>query len=905
MKKISKIIVITIIVLLLLIGFVISIPFIFKDKVRDIVVEQINENVNAKVEFIDYDLTIFSTFPDLNFELNNLTTVGINDFEGDTLLSLKSLNFSIDIMSVFGDEIKINGITLDKPNIFAKVLQDGKANWDIAKESTDTVVAETSTEETKFKLSLKEFNIIEANVIYDDKQMDFFTKILNLNFSLIGDMTQDFTSLETKTNIESIDLVFEGIKYLNKAKTEIIADLDADLLNSKYTFKENIFRINELELGFDGFIEMPKDDIGMDIKFDAKKTEFKNILSLVPAVYMTDFNNVKTEGKLALNGFAKGIYNDNSLPAFELNLTIADAMFKYPDLPKSANNINIDVNVKNENGVVDNTITSIKKFHIDFAGNPFDMRMLIKTPVSDPFIDGEIKGKIDFNTLKDVVPLDSMTISGIVTADVLMKGNMSTIEKEKYEEFNASGTVELTNFIFTSSDLPQGMNISQAKMNFTPKNLQLQSFDSKIGKSDIKLTGTIDNFLAYTFRDELLKGSFTMNSTLLDVNEFMSDEESSSATTNQTAETELTVYEVPKNIDFVFSSTIGKILYDNMEMTNASGNIIMREGIVDLSNLKMNMLDGTIVLNGKYDTKDISKPAVDFKMNIQGFDIQKSFNTFNTIQKLAPIAEHCSGKFSTELEFYTLLDNTMMPVINSINSSGRLQTKNIVITNSKSFSKIADELKMEQFKKLNPSDLDVKFIIKDGKITVDPFKTKLSKSESQIGGFMDLDQNLNFDMVLKIPRSEFGSAANQVVNNLVSQAASKGVKIEPSEVVNVNVKITGTATNPVIKLDLKQQADDLMNSLKDKAKEELDKAKQELERKAREEADKLKNQAEAEAQRLKQEAEQKAKEAQDKAKAEAERLRKEAEAAAAKAKAEAEQKAKEEAKKRLNGILKN
>lgn len=900
MKKIVKIFVWFFVVIIVLVGFLISVPFIFKDKVRDIVVEQINDNVNAKVEFQSYDLTVFSSFPDLRFELNKLTTVGLDTFVNDTLVNLESLQLSIDIMSVFGDEIKINGISLIKPNINAKVLADGKSNWDIAKESGEAGdTAAASSEPTKFKMSLKSFEIVGANILYDDKSMDLSSKIDNFNFSLSGDFTQDVTNIKTVTTMDAIDVVFTGIKYLNKTKIEILADLEANLKDSKYTFTNNSFKLNELELGLNGFVSMPTDDISMDLTFDAKKTEFKNILSLVPAVYMTDFQSVKTSGTLALNGFAKGVYNETSLPAFGVKLQVGNAMFKYPDLPKSADNINIDIDVNNPDGVTDHTVVDIKKFHVEFASNPIDISMLIKTPVSDADINGKIAGKIDFASLKDIVPLDDMTMDGQITADISLKGKMSSIEQEKYEDFNAAGDMHLTNFKYSSKDLAYGVTIVNALLSFSPQYLELQDFSSEIGKSNIELTGKVENYLAYTFKDELLKGNFNFNSSYLDINEFMSDDETAATTPEAAAEeTPMSVIEVPKNLDFSLNSKIAKILYDKLDITNTSGLILIKDGVVDLSGLSMNLLDGQMNLSGKYDTKDVSKPNIDFNIKMAGFDIQKTFAAFNTVQKIAPVGEHCVGIFSAEFKLSSLLDKEMSPVMNSIQSAGSFSTKNIVISNSKMFTKLAEQLKAEQFKKLALNDINLKFTIKDGKISIEPFDTKFSKSEANIGGFMDLSQNLDFKMKLKIPRSELGGAANQVVDNLFGQASGKtGLDIKPSDVISINALIGGTATDPTVKLDLKDQASNAVDDLKDKAKEELEKQKAELEKKAKAEADRLKAEAEAKANQMKADAEAKAK-------AEADRLKKEAEAAAAKAKKAAEDKAKEEAKKKLNGLFK-
>ncbi len=153
---------------------------------------------------------------------------------------------------------------------------------------------------------------------------------------------------------------------MNKTKIEFLADIDTDLDKMLFTFKENTFKLNALELGFDGRVEMPKDDIDIVLTYALKKADFKDLLSLVPAIYMQDFDGLKTAGKLAFKGDVKGIYNDNNLPAFSAHLLVEKAMFQYPDLPSSVENINVDIHVKNTGGTGDNNFVDIKRFHLVF-----------------------------------------------------------------------------------------------------------------------------------------------------------------------------------------------------------------------------------------------------------------------------------------------------------------------------------------------------------------------------------------------------------------------------------------------------------------------------------------------------------------------------------------------------------
>ena len=894
MKKFLKYFGIFILVLLLII---LSTPFIFKDKIIETVKQEVNNQLNAKVDFGEFDLSILSTFPNLLFEINNVKVVGVDKFADDTLFNMSKFSAKVDIKSVFGDNIKILSIAIDKPEINAIVLADSTANWDIAKESTETETQEETAETTEDKdsgasvnLALESFSINNANISYTDNTADMTAIIKDLNFELNGDLSAEKTLLNIKTLIKQLSFKQDGVTLLNKTEIEYNAGIDADLVNSKYTFNDNNFRINDLILSFAGFVQMAdNDDINLDIKFNTNNPTFKSLLSLVPGAYTQDFKDVKTSGTLKLEGFAKGTYNEKQLPAFNLTLLVNNAQVQYPDLPDAIKNINIDLNIDNKDGVEDHTVVDLRKFEMTTAGTNINTRVVTKTPVSDPFIDGNIKADIDFTKLKQAIPMDSIDFSGTMLADISFKGNMSSIENEQYQDFKAEGDLTLNNFIYKSQDLPD-VNISEIAMNFAPEYFALNNFEMTIGRSDIKANGRIDNMLLYYFKDETLKGKFDVNSSLLDLNEIMADSETEageSTETNQseTSETEetsepLSVVEIPKNIDFELNSDFAKVYYDNMEIDNIKGKISLKEGVASMDKLSMNMIDGSMLLSGYYSTKDISKPEVNFSMDIKNFDISKTYSTFNTVKEIAPIAEYCEGKYSMNLEYTSLLNDTMYPVMNTVNGKGGFQSKNIKINNSDLFNQLAGYLKSDKYKNPELKDVNVSFTIKDGNIEVEPFTTKMGKSEITFGGSQNLDKTLAYIVNMKIPSKELGSQANALMGSLANMASANGVNMKVPEIIEINGRIEGTVDHPKLVLDLKQQAQDVGEQIKEQVKEkinqEIDKAKEKAIAEARKQADKIIAEAEKKASQIERTAEQTAKEIRTNASKAAAKIRSEA-----------------------------
>ncbi len=129
MKKFLKLL---LIVVVLVFALLLIIPVAFKGKILEIAKSEINKNLNASVDFADMRLSLIRNFPNLSVSMIDMSVVGVGDFENDTLVSFDAFRTVVDIKSViWGDAIEVRSILLDRPNVKARVLADGRVNWDI------------------------------------------------------------------------------------------------------------------------------------------------------------------------------------------------------------------------------------------------------------------------------------------------------------------------------------------------------------------------------------------------------------------------------------------------------------------------------------------------------------------------------------------------------------------------------------------------------------------------------------------------------------------------------------------------------------------------------------------------------------------------------------------------------
>jgi vacuolar-type H+-ATPase subunit H len=846
--------------LLVLAVAIVAIPYFYRDQIAEIVKEEINKNVNATVDFGDFNLSLLRSFPHFNFQLQDLSVINKTPFEGDTLAYIPEFGLTIDLMSVItGDAPEVTRVDISNPVVNALVLEDGAANWDIVPESGE-VPAETqqSTASSPLLIKLKSVAISDARIIYNDKSLVTYVVLEGVNHRLSGDFTMDFTSLDTYTTVEKLSVNYDGMQVFDNIGAELDALIDADLANFIFTLRNNELRLNDLFLEFDGTIGMHDNgDYSLMLSYASKNSDFKSFLSLIPALYMKDFETLQTSGSLNVNGNVKGVYSENAYPGFALNILVENGFFQYPDLPKAVENVNIETRIAFPGGDLDLLTVDIPEFRLAMAGNQLSASLSIKNPMTDVVMKGGVTGKMNLGQVKEFYPLEEGdALSGVVTSNVSFSGKMSDIENEQYERFNFMGSVLMEGFSFQSAMLPEMIAISKAQLNFAPEYLDLVSFNMNLGRNDISAKGKIENFLPYFFNDGLLKGNLNVGSNYLNLSDLMPEADSTTAALPETpAETAdslaLSVIEIPGNIDFTMAADFKTVVYDNIELKNMNGRLLVKDAAINLENLKMEVLDGTIGLSGKYDTKDPAKPTAAMAINISNIDIQQAYTTFGTLEKFAPIAEKTQGKFSTNFSINTLLDDELMPVYNTMNGGGGLQTSRIVVENVNSINKLADALKMPELKRLALAPVSLNFEFINGVLHVKPFDIKYEDVSMNIGGWTSFEQIISYDLVLTIPRAKFGGAANAVLDNLVNQANSLGTNFSIGDNVNVKGTITGTISDPKVSIMPGEgSGSNMMEEMKRRAQEELERQKQKLEEEARRELEKQKEAARKEADKI-------------------------------------------------------
>ncbi|MBF03054.1 MAG: AsmA family protein [Flavobacterium sp.] len=810
-KKVLKIVGIFLLVVIIALA---AAPFLFKDKIKALVLKSINESVDATVAFEDVDLSLFRNFPNATVNIDKLSIINKAPFEGDTLFYAGDVNLKMSIKELFkGDDEPMNLQGFSSSNAVVNVIfnKDGLGNFDIALKDQEE---DTSTSESKpFALNIQEYAINNLRFTFLDEGANMKMVLDSLNHTGKGNFAQQKLDLETKTTTK-VSFEMDSTNFMKNVTLSLDAVLGIDLDNSKYEFKDNKALINQLPLEFNGFIQMLEDGQLYNLTFKTPTSDFKNFLGLVPEAYAGNINQVKTTGEFKVSGKVDGKLTETTIPKFNIELASNNASFQYPDLPKAVRNIIIDTHIVNETGLMNDTYVNLDQLSFSIDQDVFNAKATIKNVAENPLVDAALKGTINLANVTKAYPVQlDKPLTGILKADVTTKFDMKSVETSQYQNIQNAGTLSLTGFKYEGPEMAKPFEIKSTSLAFNPNQIRLNEFDAKTGSSDLQITGGLDNLYGFLFKKQVLKGSFDMNSSRLVVSDFMAP---TTTTSDDGKKTTTEAVKIPDFLDCSISAKATNVVYDNLDLKNVSGNLAIKDEAISLSNLKMDVFGGSIGLNGMVSTKG-AKPIFNMDLGLNAVNIAESFTQVEMLKSIAPIANVINGKLNSTIKLSGDLTDDMTPNLKTLTGDlvGQLLSTTVNEKNSTLLTALSSNVKFLDVSKLNLNDIKAALSFKDGKVAVKPIDLTYQDINITVGGTHGFDQTMNYDVQFDVPAKYLGTEVTNLLSKLTPADQQK------LERVPITANLTGNFTNPNIKTDLKQATTNLATQIVKLQKEKL------------------------------------------------------------------------------------
>ena len=819
------------IIVLLIIAVLVAAPFFLEAKIGDIIKNNVNNNVNATLDFVDADLSLFSSFPNAEVRLNQVTLINKAPFEGDTLFASKEVALKMGIGELFKsaeDPIGIKSLIIDGALLNMKIDEAENASFDIAKADTSSSEVTATDATDGFSLDLQSYEITNTRIVYDDRASGMRLEISDMQHKGSGDLSLANSELQTSTDA-LVSFEMDSTNYLNKNTIKLDALIGVDLKENKYSFLKNEALVNQLPLVFDGFVKVNENNQEVDISFKTPSSDFKNFLAVIPETYSKNIENVKTTGNFVVEGKFNGIVDEEHIPKFNIKINSENASFKYPDLPKSVRNVFIDTKINNTTGVVEDTYVDIDRLSFMIDEDKFNMTAKVKELMGNTKVSAHIDGKMNLANISKAYPVPAdLNLKGLLTADITTAFDMASIEKKQYEKTDTQGKLSVQDFEYTSAEIPNPVKLKATSLTFNPKTVTLNELNGTTGRTDFNATGTINNLLGFMFNDENVEGNFDLKSNTFALNDFMVEETASQKTDGEAKKTETSSDEkikIPSFLDATINASANTVLYDNLTLTDVKGNLRIKDEKATLSNMTSSIFDGKMAFNGEVSTKQ-QTPTFAMKLDMEKLEIGETFKSLELFKALAPIAQILKGKLDSDIELSGNLTDDLLPDLLTLSGNilANVMTREINTEEAPLLSALDGKLNFIDLKKLNLDDLKTKLSFENGLVTVKPFTLKYQDIAINVGGSHSFDKKLNYKATMEVPAKYLGGE----VNKLIAQIGDDSLE---NLTIPVVANIGGNYSSPNVTTDLTTgvksltgqlveiQKQKLINKGKDKAKD--------------------------------------------------------------------------------------
>jgi hypothetical protein len=436
---------------------------------------------------------------------------------------------------------------------------------------------------------------------------------------------------------------------------------------------------------------------------------------------------------------------------------------------------------------------------------------------------------------------------------------------------------------------PKGL---KAVGNVKPNRMEISSAAGTLGSSSFTGSGTIVDLFDYTFGEGVLTGDLAVRSGFIDLADFMSEEATTTVTTdNGQPAAEAAAIPIPSNINLNVALDADRVKYDNINLDQMLGKLVMQGGQAVIEDGSAKLLGGRMNFAGAYDTSEPGDPGFRFHYDLKSMDFGQTFNTLNTFAALAPIGKFLQGQFSTDLVLEGKLGNDLFPKLGTIDAKGLFQTAEAKLAGFTPARKIGQALNIEELKNSTTfKNLVTIFLVEDGQVQIEPFNFRLAGIPLRVQGKHGLEQDMDYTIRAAIPRAMIKGnivtgTALSALDQLAGQASKLGLNITPGDTLNVDINLLGSISDPKFKFNLLGSEDGeaasvqdaVVDAVKDRVTTEVEERKEEVEAEVTERVNTVKEDAQRRIDSLRNVAGQRAQQVRDSiaraAQAEADRLK--------------------------------
>ncbi len=814
-RRKTKLIVWLIAIPVVVILVTILLAFLYGDKAKQMVVDEINSHLLVKVEVGKVDFTILRSFPDASVVFKNISTKPSADQpEMPALIHAGSVSFRFGIFSLFTDQYKIQRVQISDASISLWKDEKGQNNYEIWKPTT-------TGNGKSVNFDVKSVRFINVELYYRDLASKIDVAAVLPDISLKGSKIDEIYDLTLKGRILAKRFKFQQSDY--SLSEEVTLDLNLNYNHSEMSgiLSKSQFNISGIPIDVEGTFVARGPLYPMDLQIALSRAEISKIMKLLPASYTSAYLKYEPAGLLDAKIHLKGAAGEGMLPQVSAIFTLNKGIVVHSQSKTKISGLTVEGTYTSGNS------RSEKLDLLSFSGSTGKSKFKGKGSVvnfSNPLIDLNLSTKLDLSELNGFFGNDQIeNLRGSLTADINYKGSASMEAKIAR---TAHGTVLIQGASFLLKQSGRNISDLDARLELGNGFVYVDNLSLKSGNTDLKIKGRFQNLMEqFFFKGQPLYFDADIESGNLDLEDLMALSSSSSA--KSSSENSKLFHQ---DLSFDVRLNLGKLKYHKFSAVDASGSLSLKNQVLKAENLRFKAMDGNITANGLMNTRYDNKYGVICNADFKNVDIERLFYEFSDFGQTSLRSTHIRGRADARVQFSAMLNPSFEVDANSVNSVADVEIRNGQLLNFEPLQELSRFLDASELKNVQFSTLSNHIEITRQTVIIPEMEVK--SSAMNLKGYGSHSFGNDIDYHLNVLLSEIGRKKRR------NQAPEGSYEEDGSGRTRLFLHMTGTVDKPIIKYDkqavIRKIADDFKNQkqeLRQVIKQEFSKDKTKTDKK--------------------------------------------------------------------------
>lgn len=794
----------------LLTGFV----FLYKDKLIQLFVAELNKYINTPVTIQKIDLSIWEKFPQTSLVFENVEMKGSLPNDSATFLKTNYIYLSFNIWEALNQQYSIHKIYIEDAEIHLLIDKNGKSNYEVVKQDTTHSTNETLKKSTIFdldKILLKNIAFRFENRL---KLHDYNTLIHQANGTF--SYNTDLMSVKIASSITSNYIAIDGSKLLKNKKLELKSELTHELDKKQFIINPSEIRLNESIFEFKGMAGTGSKSF-IDLNAKGKNTTIKTLLSLLPDKLNKQLEIYKTKGDLFFNAIIEGEISSSSSPQILVEFGCKNSSIYHPETKLALKELSFTGLYNNGANTNDAQATLAIRDIVGNLNNEKFSGNFILNNFSDPYVQADLQTKQKIKDLLNFYPIQAVTSAdGEIELTISFAGKTNDLSsKTNQDKIQVSGytKLDIPNLKLKDYQLPLQKLLLTSR--FNNNELAVEEFSAKIGQSDISISGVIYKIIPYLiYKNQVLKLDANFKANQLQLNEML-DALPKATETSMTDTTSTQKIIWPKNINLDLKGEVNYLEFKRFKLKEARLAVKANDNFLKISDLQTRLAGGKITLDASIYKTISSKFHLEAKLDIKDIHIDTCLYLFENFGQQFITEKNLEGQLTTNIEFYSNLNNKLEIEPKSIFCNANVLIKNGRLKHFeplKQLSKVIDEQALEDVKF---SELKNNIHIEDGIIYLPEMEIKSNLNSISVMGTHTFEGMMDYKLKVSLKNrnkkdkdEEFGIIKDDKTGNTQLFLSLKGTSD------NFKISLDKQAVKQKLKESWKKEKDEFKNLLK-------------------------------------------------------------------------------------------